>query len=118
MIIKIGEFYHCWNTKSIAPPIARIPDPAELLAEIVDRPSILTEFSYIGRQDANPDVPSVWYEIIASREIIFSNESHLYCSYLSSFVEHIIEEVPIKDLPLFIGWDCTKRYQDLLQSIL
>jgi hypothetical protein len=112
-MIKPGELYHCRI-------VGGGHGDGEYLAEIVRCPKGKTEFSDIGRDNRGhirkwygPDI--LFYCIAAAFK---DYQSILLCSTVEGFKKSIIRKVPRDELPLFIGWHCTERYQDLLKTFL
>jgi hypothetical protein len=116
-MIKPGEFYHCRI-------VGGGHGEGEYLAEIVPGPEERTEFADVGmpktyiRVDPPPSWfdPDVFFYCIAADFTDY--QSILLRSTAESFEKSIIRKITSEELPLFIGWHCTKRYQDFLQSIL
>jgi len=105
--MKPGELYHCKI-------VGDSHGDGEYLVEIVEVPKGKTEFADIGMDKTRFDSYIFFYCIAASfRDYI----PILLRSAAQSFEKtSVVRRITLDELPLFIGWHCTERYQKLLQE--
>jgi hypothetical protein len=104
MEIKTGSIYLCKNH-----------DESEFLAMIIKCPSKPTAFSDVGGPSTHIGERNIFFHCIASS--FPDPPSILFRACRSGFKKFISKEVSLDELILFIGWNCTKRYQDLLTFV-
>jgi hypothetical protein len=119
-MIKIGSLYHIkYETfqmdSSVAAGARRLSDPSANVEKIIE---IVGAAGYRNFRSNTPPPPEqYWYRVIAqsycteSRELIINSIEGVIAGY------RLRSEISRLDLPMYISWRCTSRFQELISGI-